>query len=87
VWIEAEGEFCEELTFCLRRCEKHYQALKRDDLWRSLQQMDKTQRKQALNMLDDIQKRRKPWEYRNDEGEQQLIAAAEQQETENKEND
>jgi hypothetical protein len=87
VWITAEGEFCEEPTFCLRRCEKHYQALKRDDLWRSLQRMDKMQRKQALNMLDNVQKRRGPWEYRNDEGEQQLIAAAEQRETETKQND
>jgi hypothetical protein len=77
VWIPAEQKFCEEPVLALRRCRRHYDNLKKDDLWRSLQRMEKEQRERSLDMLDDVQKHREPWTYRNDEGERQLIAEQE----------
>jgi hypothetical protein len=58
-----------------RRCEVHFAALKRDDLFDSLKLMDDEQREKALDMLDDIQKHRPHWEYEGREAE--LIAAQE----------
>ena len=67
IWIVSEGKFCEEFVFSLRRCKRHYYALKKDDLWRLLQLMTKEQREIALNVLDEMQRHRPHWQYEGNE--------------------
>jgi hypothetical protein len=60
-----------------RRCEVHFAALKRDDLYESLRALDDEHFEKALSMLDDVQKHRPRWQYEGREAE--LIAAAQEQ--------
>lgn len=79
VYIPARGSFCDLPCISIfRRCEFHTRALHQDGLSESLRHMKAAERKQALNMLDAVQKIRPPWTYAGDE--ESLIAA---QETEN----
>jgi hypothetical protein len=80
VWLPAEQKFCEEPALSLRRCRRHYENLKRDSLFESLQSMDKERREKALDMLDAVQKQRESWTYENAQGEAELIAAAQEME-------
>jgi predicted amidohydrolase YtcJ len=70
------GRFCENPVYRYRRCEAHFAALKHHGLFESLHAMSDEQREKALDMLDDVQKRRPRWEYAGKESE--LIAAQEQ---------
>ena len=64
VWVPATQSFCEKPVYLWRRCEEHYVALKRDDLFETLRAMKQVQRQKALDMLDDVQKHRPTgWEY------------------------
>jgi hypothetical protein len=69
--------FCWNPIFRWRRCEAHFAALKRDDLYRSIRAMSVEQRERALEVLDDLQKRRPGWEYENPQGEAALIVEQE----------
>ena len=53
--------------FSLRRCRRHYYNLKKDNVWGSMQSMTKERRSAALDVLDDVQKRRPPWQYEGNE--------------------
>jgi hypothetical protein len=70
-------DFCENPQYRYRRCEVHFAALKRDDLFDSLKRMDDDQRERALDMLDQVQKVRPRWEYEGREAE--LIASQERE--------
>lgn len=59
--------FCENRVYRYRRCEAHFAALKRDDLFKSLHAMSEEQRERALDMLDQTQKVRPRWEFSGDE--------------------
>jgi hypothetical protein len=75
VWVPATQSFCSKPVYLWRRCEEHYVALKRDDLYETIRAMTQEQRHAALNVLDDVQKHRPKWEFQGAEDE--LIAAQE----------
>jgi hypothetical protein len=75
VWMG--HRFCENPIYRYRRCEAHFAALKRDDLFKSIHAMSEEQRQKALDMLDDEQKHRPRWQYEGREAE--LIAAQERE--------
>ena len=64
VWIPESESFCGQPVHLYRRCEKHFAALTRDDLYETIRKMTPEQRKTALDMLDGVQKKRPAWEYK-----------------------
>ena len=86
VWIPAENKFCIEPTFSCHRCTKHYADLKKDDQWASLRRMGREQKERALDVLDNIQKRRPSWSY-EPQGEAELIAEQESESNEQEPHD
>ena len=63
VWVPATQSFCSKPVYLWRRCEEHYVALKHDDLYETFRAVSPEQRKTALDVLDDVQKRRQKWEF------------------------
>ena len=81
IWMPATRDFCEELNFCYRRCQKHYEILKRDaKLFKRLRAASREERAVMLDALDLVQKVRpeSSWEYENPAGEAELIARGEE---------
>jgi hypothetical protein len=63
VFVVATQSFCEKPVSQWRRCAEHFAALQRDDLYETIRAMTQEERKTALDLLDDVQKRRPGWEY------------------------
>jgi hypothetical protein len=63
VWVPATQSFCERPVHLYRRCEEHFAALKKDDLYETIRLMAPEERKTALDVLDSVQKHRPAWEY------------------------
>lgn len=81
IWMPERGEFCEELSFCYRRCQKHYFELSRDvTLFKKLRAASREKRALMLDELDRTQKVRPEfhWEFENPEGESELAARCEE---------
>lgn len=58
-------------------CQKHFDDLKKDDLFTTLQRMKKPERDEVLKMLHRIKSQMPNWTHENPKGEAELAAAVE----------